>query len=55
MREIKLCGVGFDVWEIRNFIDNKGIGKYDFIRFFVNDKKKVVRKVFYSFVLKYLY
>ena len=29
VREIRSCGVGFDVWEIRNPADNKGTGKYD--------------------------
>ena len=42
MREIKSCGVGFDVWEIRNPADNKGTGKYDFTSLFGNDKKKVL-------------
>lgn len=55
VREIKSCGVGFDVWEIRNPTDNKGTGKYDFTRLFANDKKKVARKAFYSFALKYLH
>ena len=42
VREIKSCGVGFDVWEIRNPTDNKGTGKYDFTSLFGNDKKKVL-------------
>lgn len=52
VREIKSCGVGFDVWEIRNPTDNKGTGKYDFTSLFANDKKKVARKAFYSFASK---
>ena len=38
--EIRSCGVGFDVWELRNPGDNKGTGKYEFTSLFGNDKKK---------------
>ena len=40
--EIRSCGVGFDVWELRNPADNKGNGKYEFTSLFGNDKKKVL-------------
>ena len=42
VREIKSCGVGFDVWEVRNPAYNIGTGKYDFTSPFGNDKKKVL-------------
>ena len=42
VREIRSCGVGFVVWEIRNPADNKGTGKYDFTSLFGSDKKKVL-------------
>ena len=42
VNEIRSCGVGFDVWEIRNPADNKGTGKYEFTSLFGNDKKKVL-------------
>ena len=38
--EIRTCGVGFDVWELRNPADNKGTGKYDFTSLLGSDKKK---------------
>ena len=40
--EIRSCGVGFDVWELRNPADNKGTGKYEFTSLFGKDKKKVL-------------
>ena len=40
LSEIRSYGVGFDVWELRNPADNKGIGKYEFTNLFGNDKKK---------------
>ena len=39
---IRSCGVGFDVWEVRNPTDNKGTGKYEFTSLFGNDKKKIL-------------
>ena len=41
VREIKSCGVRFDVWEIINPADNKATGKYAFTSHLGNDKKKV--------------
>ena len=40
--KIRSCGVGFDVWEIRNPSDNKGTAKYEFTSLFGNDKKKIL-------------
>ena len=42
LSEIRSYGVGFDVWELRNPADNKGIGKYEFTNLFGNDKKKIL-------------
>lgn len=45
VNEIRSCGVGFEVWELRNPADNKGTGKYEFTSLFGNDKNKILSRL----------